>query len=112
MFFNRIDSLNNKGMPSLFVINDKLMTREYYMKKLQDIAKDTTKSSNIKGSMIGRALDEAINNISFIQCEIKYIFIVKPTFARYTQVDEIYHKVTKISIPNEERWDKLCEFQD
>jgi len=30
------------------------MTREDYMKKLQDIARDITKSSNIKGSMIGR----------------------------------------------------------
>ena len=33
-FFTRIDALNKKGLPSLFVINDKLMTREDYMKKL------------------------------------------------------------------------------
>jgi len=62
-FITRIDALNNKGLPSLFVINDKLMTREDYLKKLQDIARDTTKSSNIKGSMKGREFYEAINNI-------------------------------------------------
>lgn len=86
------------------------MTREYYMKKLKDIAKDTTKSSHIKDAMIGRDFYEAISNMSFIQHEIKHIFVVKPTFSQYTEVDEIYRRVTKISIPDEERWDKLCEF--
>jgi len=65
-FFTRIESLNKKGLPSLFVINDKLMTREDYKKKLQYIAKDTAKSSHIKGAMTGRAYFEAINNMSFI----------------------------------------------
>jgi len=82
------------------------MTREDYLKKLQDISKDIANSSNIKGSMIGRAFYEAINNICFIQNEIKHIFTVKPTFAKYSELDEIYHRVNKISIPNEERWEK------
>lgn len=110
MFFTRIDALNRKGLPSLFVINEKLMTREDYMKKLQDISKDTAKSSSIKGSMTRRDFYEAINNISVIQHEIKHIFSVKPTFSRYTEVDEIYRKVTKIYIPHEKGWNNLCEF--
>lgn len=65
-FFTRIDALNKKGLPSLFVINVKLMTREDYKKKLQYIAKDTTNSSHIKDVMIGRSFYEAINNMSFI----------------------------------------------
>ena len=109
-FFTIIEALNKKGPPSLFVINEKLMTKEDYKKKLQDIAKDTSKLSHIKGAMTGRAFYEAISNMSFIQHEIKHIFVVKPTFSRYTEVDEIYRKVTKIAIPDEERWDKLCEF--
>ena len=32
-FFNRIEPLNKKGLPSLFVINDKLMPRTDYVKK-------------------------------------------------------------------------------
>lgn len=112
MIFTRIDALNKKGLPSLFLINDKLMTREDYKKKLQAISKDTTKYSHIKGVMIGRAFYEAICNIIFIQHEIHHIFVVKPTFAWYTEVYEIYHKGKKIVIPNEEWWDKLCEFKD
>lgn len=88
------------------------MTREDNMKKLQDIAKDKAKSIYIKGTMTGRYFYEPISNITFIQHEIKHIFVVKPTFAQYTEVDEFYHKVTKIAIPNEEWWDNLCEFQD
>lgn len=33
-FFNRIEPLNQKCIPSLFSINDKLMPREDYVKKL------------------------------------------------------------------------------
>jgi len=112
IFFTRIDALKKKGLPSLFVINDKLMAREDYLKKLQDISKDIAKSSNIKGSMTGRVFYEAINNICFIQNEIKHIFIVKPTFSKYYEVDEIYHRVTKISILDEEWWEKLSKYQD
>lgn len=78
MFFNRIDALNKKYLPSVFVINDKLMTKEDYMKKLQDIAKDTPKSSNIKGSMTGGVFYEAMNNINFIQHERKHILTINP----------------------------------
>lgn len=65
-FFTRIEALTKKVLPSLFVINEKLMTREYYMKKILDIAKDSAKSSHIKGAMIGRDFFKAINNTSFI----------------------------------------------
>ena len=82
------------------------------MNKLRDIAKDTAKSSHIKGDVTGISFYEAISNMSFVQHEIKHIFVVKPTFTQYTKVDDIYHKVNKIIIPDEEWWDKLCEFQD
>jgi len=66
------------------------MTKEDYMKKLLDIAKDTTKSSHIKGTMTRRVFYEATSNISFIKHELKHFFAAKPTFSRYTEVDEIY----------------------
>ena len=50
--------------------------------------------------------------MSFIHHEIKHIFTVKPTFTKYIEVDEIYHKVIKASIPDEEWWDKLYEYQE
>ena len=110
-FLSRIDALNQKGLPSLFVINDKLMLREDYMKKLKETVRAASMSS-IKGSMTGRAFYEAIKNISFIQHEIKHIFTVKPIFAKYIEANEIYRRLIKFSIPDQEQWEKLCEYQD
>ena len=64
MFLSRNDALIKKGMPSLFVINDKLMPREDYMKKL----KETTRSASmfsIQGSMTGKSFCKVVENISF-----------------------------------------------
>ena len=42
-FFNRTEPLTQKGLPSLFVINEKLITREDYVKKLNEISRDMAK---------------------------------------------------------------------
>ena len=36
----------------------------------------------------------------FILDEIRHIFLVKPTFTKYTEMDEVYKRVTKLSIPD------------
>ena len=112
MFFTRIEDLNQKGLPSLFVINDKLITQEYYIKKMKKLAKDSSNFANIKGSMTSRAFLEAMGNDFYIQHEVNHIFVAKPIFAKYIEVDEIYWKVTKLTIPDEDRWDKLCDLLD
>lgn len=50
-FFNRIELLTQKGIPSLFFINDKLMTSVDYVKSLKDISKDVVNLSNIRGNI-------------------------------------------------------------
>jgi hypothetical protein len=44
-----------------------------------------------------------------IQNEIKYIFLTKPTFSEYIEMDEIYHRLLKVTIAGTQRWDELCE---
>jgi hypothetical protein len=51
-FFSKIEALQKKGLPGLKVINDKLMTLPDYKKRLDDVAKDSSKFSGIQGSMI------------------------------------------------------------
>jgi len=46
----------------MFLINEELMAREDYVKKLQGIAMDAANLSNIKGNIIRKALLEVINN--------------------------------------------------
>ena len=84
----------------------------YYVKKLKEIAKDTTKFVGIKGSMTGRAFLEAMDNDLYIQHEIKHIFQLRPTFMKYIETDAIYRKLIRIKILNPKEWEKLCGYQE
>lgn len=108
--FQQNVALHQKGLPSLFVINDKIMDIRLYVKKLQGIATDAANLSNIKGIITGKALLEAINNQIYIEHELKHVFLVKPSFAKYTDADEVYIRLTKIRIPDSEAWSELCDY--
>ena len=66
------------------VINDKLMTLPDYKKRLANVAKDSLKFLGIQGTITGKAFLDALQLDINIQHEIRYIFITKPTFAKYT----------------------------
>jgi hypothetical protein len=53
-FFSKIDALQKKGLPSLLVLNDKLMTLSDYKQKISMVAKDSSKFSGIQGSITGK----------------------------------------------------------
>jgi hypothetical protein len=101
--------LQKKGLPGLLVLNDKLMTLSDYKKKITTVGKDSSKFSGIQGSIIGKEFLETLLLDLNIQHEIKYIFIIKPTFSKYTEMDEIYCRLFKVTIPNHSRWEELCE---
>ena len=63
------------------------------------MARSSIKVSGLKGSMTTKAFLETMSNDFYVQNEVKHIFTMKPTFAKYTEVDEIYCKVTKLTIP-------------
>ena len=90
-------------------MNDKLISLSDYNKKLYTIAKDKSKFVGVKGSMIGKSFLKALDFNLIIKHEIKHIFINRPTFEKYTEVDETYRKIIKLFIPSEDRWDHLCE---
>jgi hypothetical protein len=89
-FFNKIDALHKKGLPSLLVLNDKLMTLSDYKKNISMVVKDNSKFSGIQGTIIGKSFLETLQLDLNIQHEIKYIFFTKTTFAKYTEMDEVY----------------------
>lgn len=111
-FFNRMQHLHQKGLPSLFVINEKLMDIGDYVQKLQGIATDAANMSNIKGNITRKSLLEAINNQIHIQHHLKHVFLVKSSFSKYTDDDEVYRRLIKIKIPKQEAWSDLCDYQE
>jgi hypothetical protein len=111
-FFNKIEALQKKGLPGLKVINDKLMTLPDYKKRLSEVSKDSSKFVGIQGSITDKAfLDTLWLDIS-IQHEIRYIFLTKPTFAKYTKIDEVYRRLLKVTVPSHLIWEELCDLLD
>jgi len=48
---NRVESLIQQGFAIIYVINDKLITHEYYVLKMKEVARSNIKFSGIKRSM-------------------------------------------------------------
>jgi hypothetical protein len=100
--------LHKKGLHGLLVLNEKLITLFDYKQKMSAVAKDSSKFAGIQGSITGKSFLETILLDLSIQHENNHIFINKPTFAKYTEMDEIYRKLLKIFIPGKKRWEDLC----
>jgi DNA repair exonuclease SbcCD ATPase subunit len=111
-FFSKIEALQKKGLPGLKVINDKLMTLPDYKKRLSEVSKDSSKFVGIQGSITGKACLDALQLDISIQHEIRYIFLTKPTFAKYTEMDEVYRRLLKVIVPSHLRWEELCDLLD
>jgi hypothetical protein len=84
------------------------MTLSDYKKKLAIVAKNSLKFSGIQGSLTGKAFLKALQLDIIIHHEIWYIFIIKPTFAKYTEMDEVYRRLLKVGVPSHLRWEYLC----
>jgi hypothetical protein len=100
--------LHKEGLPGLLLLNDKLINLPDYKQKMSIVAKYNSKFVGIQGSITGKDFLETLQLDLSIQHEIKNIFITKPTFAKYTEMDEIYRKLLKISILGKKRWEDLC----
>jgi hypothetical protein len=112
IFFSKIEALQKKALPGLKVINDKLMTLPDYKKRLADVSKDSSKFVGIQGSIIGKAFLDSLQWDISIQHEIRYIFLTKPTFAKYTEMDEVYRRLLNVNVPRHLRWEELCDLID
>jgi hypothetical protein len=105
--FSKLDSLHKKGLLGLFVINDKLITLSEYKQNILIVEKDGSKFVGIKGNITGKAFLETLNLDLSIQHEIKHIFINNPTFTKYTDMDEVYQRLLKVTIPSQKIWNDL-----
>ena len=77
------------------------MTLFKYKQKISMVAKDSSKFSRIQGSITDKAFLKTLQLGLSIQHEIKNIFIINPTFTKYKEMDELYHRLLKFTIPNQ-----------
>lgn len=91
------------------VINDKLMTHGDYVEKLHKQAKSQAISSIVKALPTGKVLYDGLENIFYIEHEVKHLFTVQPNFAKYTEADKVYRKLKRMKIPNDEWWTDIMQ---
>jgi hypothetical protein len=107
-FFRKVDTLHKKGILGLLVINDNLITLSDYKENIITVEKDGCKFAGIRGTITGKVFLENLQLDLIIQHKIKYTFITKPTFSKYTEMDKTYRRLLKVSIPSQKRSEDLC----
>ena len=91
------------------VINDKLMPQNDYDKKLREYAKEQVNKPTGQGIPIGKVLLKSFEVLFYLQYEIKHLFVIKPTFSRYTEAYDNFRKLKNIQIPKNEDWKALID---
>ena len=62
-----------------------------------------------QGSPTGKVVLQYIEDLFFLQNEIKHLFVVKPNFVKYTEADENYRNLKSVKIPDVEQWQVYIE---
>lgn len=106
-FMVKFDVLRQKGLPNPLVINDKLMPQENYNRRIRKVDRDQVNTSSMKGIPTGKVLYQTFETLFYLQHVVKHLFVNRPTFSKYTEVDEIYRKMVNIQLRDADTWEKL-----
>ena len=111
-FRESFDVLLNKGLPSPMIPEDKIMDLETYVGKL-DIHAHNLANSSASSSQATlptrRNLDDRLENLFFLEHEVKNLFPNQPNFFRYTEADKTLRKLLRTKIAEDKWWEDLLE---
>ena len=108
-FMAKFQILREKGLPSPMVINDKLIPQLDYGDRQRKLAKEQASSSAIKALPTGKVLYDTLENLFFLEHEVKHLFLTKTNFAKYTEADGIYKRMMNVQLPDAEWWEKMTD---
>lgn len=108
-FMAKFQILREKGLPNPMVINDKLMPQLDYGDRLRKLAKERASSSTIKALRTGKVLYDTLENLFFLEHEVKHLFLTKKNFAKYTEADEIYRRMMNVKLPDVKWWQNMTD---
>jgi len=111
VFIGKITALHGRGLPSLITSVGRLLTHENYSKRVNTYATNqiTASASSPEGAgpPSGKELYDKLENLFFIEHEIKHLFEVPPNYYKYTEADEILIKIQRHQLPTEEWWSNM-----
>lgn len=82
-----------------------------HVDKLNKYAGDQTSSSTsalgIKALPTGRVLYDSLENLFYIEHEVKHLFQLRPNFFRYKETYETLRKLQKHRFPEKKWWEDI-----
>ena len=101
-FMGKLGILQSKGLPGPLVINDKLMREDDYVNKLHQYANSQASSSAPQALPTRRVLYDSLENLFYVENEMKHLFPMQPNFVKYTEADESFRKLTRTRIQRDD----------
>ena len=112
-FTQKFTALEEKGLPCLLSNDYRLKTHADYVHRLNTYVDNqfTTSSSSVEEKALpsGQSVYENLENLFFIEHEVRHLFTVKPTFFRYTYADETLIKMRRHQLPADHWWQSMLE---
>ena len=110
-FTEKFTVLHKKGLPSPLGSNDRLMKHIDYTHKLNKYVADqiasSTSASETKALPSGQALYDNLENLFYIEHEVKHLFTILPNLFRYTETDETLRKPQRHKLLEEKWWEDM-----
>lgn len=107
----KIIALHNKGLPSLITSAGRLLSHENYARRVNNYATNqiTSSASSPEGAgpPSGQDLYDKLEDLFFIEHEIKHLFEVPPNYYKYIEADETLIKMQRHQLPTEEWWSMI-----
>ena len=104
---------DERGLPSLVGNNERLLRQAEYQLRLNRHAVDqenaSSSSSAEKALPSGQTLYNNLENLFYIEHEVKHLFTVQPNLFRYTDADETFRKLQRHNLPEEKWWKSMLE---
>jgi len=57
----------------------------------------------------GKVLYDTLENLFFMKHEVKNLFVIKPNFSKSIEENEIYRKMLKVKLPENDWWVKMID---
>jgi len=58
---------------------------------------------------MGRVLYDNLENLFYVDHDLKHLIRVQPTFFRYIETDEILRKIQRARIPQQKWWEEMLQ---
>ena len=98
-FIERFAVLHERGLPSLLGSNECLLRQVEYTHKLDKHAANqvnaSLSTSAEKALPSGHTLYNNLENLFYIEHEVKHLFTIQPNFFRYIDADETLRKLQR-----------------